>query len=236
MNDREISNVPAFFRVVAAPQSYLNMLYLLLSFPLGTFYFVFLVTGLALGLGLIITWVGIPILAGVIALSYAFVAFERSIAIAMLKVEIGPMRTTRAPSDLWGKFRALLTNPVTWKGIGYLTLKFPLGVASFVVLVTLISLSLALLLAPFYYQLPDVQIGWPGGLEVDTLSEALVASVVGTALGLVSMHALNGLALLWGWLARALLGRMGADAVVGEQAAASERSVVDGRSGANGRT
>ena len=40
-----------FVGVIANPQSYLNIVYLLLAFPLGTFYFVFLVTGLSLGLG-----------------------------------------------------------------------------------------------------------------------------------------------------------------------------------------
>lgn len=223
MSDQETSTVPAFSRVVAEPQSYLNALYLLLSFPLGTFYFVFLVTALALGLGLIITWLGIPILVGAIALSYAFVAFERRMAIAMLSIEIGPMRAAEVPSDLWGKLRALLTNPVTWKGIAYLLIKFPLGVISFVALVSLVALSLALLLAPLYYRLPGVQIGWPGGLEVDTLSEALVAAVFGAALSLVSLHAFNGLALLWAWLAKALLGRTGARdrtrAAEGERAA-----------------
>lgn len=223
MSDQETSTVPSFFRVVAEPQSYLNALYLLLAFPLGIFYFVFLVTALSLGLGLLITWVGIPILVGAIALSYALAAFERSMAIAMLKVEIAPMRTTEAPSGLWAKLRALLTNPVTWKGIGYLLCKFPLGVVSFVVLVTLVALSGALLLAPLYYRMPGVQIGWPGVLEVDTLSEALVAAVFGVALGLVSLHVFNGVAWLWAWLAKAMLGRSRAgdwaDAADGERAA-----------------
>lgn len=56
-----VSKKRGFFGVVAEPRSYLNIVYLLLAFPLGTFYFVFLVTGLSLGFGLIITLVGIPI-------------------------------------------------------------------------------------------------------------------------------------------------------------------------------
>jgi hypothetical protein len=209
VNEQEAPSVPAFLRVVVEPQTYLNALYLLLSFPLGIFYFVFLVTSLSLGLGLVITWFGIPILVGAIALSYAFVAFERSMAIAMLKVEIAPMGTAETPSGLWARLRALLTNPVTWKGIAYLLCKFPLGIISFVVLVTLAALSVALVAAPFYYWVPGVQIGWAGWFEVDTLSEALVAAVFGVALGLASLHAFNGVAWLLGWLAKAMLGRAG---------------------------
>ena len=36
-----------FFGVIAEPQSYINILYLLLAFPLGIAYFVFLVTGIS---------------------------------------------------------------------------------------------------------------------------------------------------------------------------------------------
>ncbi len=51
-----------FFGVIARPQSYINIFYLLLAFPLGIAYFVFLVTGISVGASLIIIWVGIPIL------------------------------------------------------------------------------------------------------------------------------------------------------------------------------
>ena len=44
------------FSVVVRPQTYLNIFYLLLSFPLGIAYFVFLVTGLSVGFGLLIIW------------------------------------------------------------------------------------------------------------------------------------------------------------------------------------
>ena len=49
-----------FFGVIAEPQSYINILYLLLAFPLGIAYFVFLVTGISVGAGLIIIWVVFP--------------------------------------------------------------------------------------------------------------------------------------------------------------------------------
>ena len=61
------------FGVVTNPQSYLNIVYLLLAFPLGTFYFVFLVTGLSLGAGLSITLLGIPLLGLVLEIGRAHV-------------------------------------------------------------------------------------------------------------------------------------------------------------------
>ena len=83
-----ISKKRGFFGVVANSQSYLNIVYLLLAFPLGTFYFVFLITGLSLGFGLIITLLGIPILLLVLGGSVVLCRFERSIANNLLKQDI----------------------------------------------------------------------------------------------------------------------------------------------------
>jgi len=49
-------------------ETYHNLAYLLTRFPLGIAYFTTLVTGLSLGVGLVPVVVGIPILAGVLAL------------------------------------------------------------------------------------------------------------------------------------------------------------------------
>ena len=57
------------FGVVIEGQTYLNILYLLLAFPLGLFYFIFFVVGFSLGLPLIILWVGFLILALVAAVA-----------------------------------------------------------------------------------------------------------------------------------------------------------------------
>ena len=47
-----------FFGVFAEPQSYLNILFLFLGLPLGITYFVFLVAGFSVGVGLVVIWVG----------------------------------------------------------------------------------------------------------------------------------------------------------------------------------
>jgi hypothetical protein len=51
-----------FFGVFANKQSYLNIAYLLLSFPFGIFYFIFLMVGFSLGIGLSILGIGLVIL------------------------------------------------------------------------------------------------------------------------------------------------------------------------------
>jgi hypothetical protein len=208
-----------FFGVAVRGQTYLNALYLFLAFPLGMFYFIFLVTGIALGVGLAILWVGLLLLAVVFAVWYALVVFERQMAIWLLREEIPPItRRDMRELSLWEQFKAALGNPVTWKGLVYLLAKLPLGILSFTVLVTLVSLSASLLATPLYYQWfqPEIDLGsnnlnnllW----TIDTLGEALLASLAGVLVTLVSMHVLNGLAWVSAKFARVMLGNFSAPA------------------------
>ena len=131
-----------FFRVVAEPQAYLNLLYLLAAFPLGLAYFVLLVTGLSSGISLLIVWVGIPILLLMGVITWVLAGFERLMAIHWLKESV-PARATRtaARTDIWTRLKQHVADPVTWKGLLYLLMKLPLGTAAFVVLTTLLALT-----------------------------------------------------------------------------------------------
>ena len=71
----------AFFGVAVRGQSYRNLVYLALSFPLGVAYFTFLVTGLSAGTALIIFWVGIPILLLTLAGWWVMGMLERQLVI-----------------------------------------------------------------------------------------------------------------------------------------------------------
>src|SRR6476659_10025237 len=73
-------------------RTYTNLLYLLLAFPLGLAYFVFLAVGLTTGIGL-------PILALTFAGSWAFAAFERQAAILLLGADVPPMLPPPSPAQ-----------------------------------------------------------------------------------------------------------------------------------------
>ena len=109
-----VSKKRGFFGVVADPQSYRNIAYLLLAFPLGTLYFVFLVTGLSLGFGLIITLIGIPILLLVLSGSWALCRFERQVAITLLNEDIPLSVSHPASGGLWSRVKA---RPAPYKRI-----------------------------------------------------------------------------------------------------------------------
>jgi hypothetical protein len=192
----------AFFGVAVSGRSYRNYLYLALSFPLGLAYFVFLVTGLSVGVGLVIIWVGIPILLLVLVGWWAMCVFERQLAVRLLRVDIPPMSRTRLSGSVWTRLRAHLRNPVTWKGLVYLLVKFPFGVAAFSALVTTVALA-SLVAAPVVYSLADLQIGF---WEIDTLGEASILPIPALLSALVLMHLMNGAAFIWGRFARLMLG------------------------------
>lgn len=202
------------FRVIIDPRSYLNLVYLGAALPLGVFYLIFLVSGISLGISLTIIWVGIPLLV-LVGIGWWWMArFERYLAVSLLQEDIPEMaKPSHQETGLWEHFRSYLENPVTWKSLLYLLLKFPLGLATFVILVIMVSLTLAFLSMPFTYQaMPPFQAGIPIGLglpvwQIDSLRDALLCALIGLVLWPATLHITNGLALLHGKLARFMLSR-----------------------------
>ncbi len=211
------------FDVVVKPQSYVNILYLFLAFPLSIAYFVYLVTGLSLGFGLLIVWAGIPILVLVFMGTWALCQLERALAIGLLHENIPAVRRDDAKErgDIgteslsvverllvrtWRLLKRHLTNRLTWTGMLYLLMKFPVGIASFVIAVILIAFTLAFLGAPTYYWVNDgIDMGiW----QIDSMPETIVLTLLGIPMLFISLHLMNGAAYLSGKLARIMLGRL----------------------------
>jgi hypothetical protein len=197
--------VKGFFGVVAWRQSYLNILYLLLGFPLGLAYFVFYVVGGALGIGLFVILIGIPLLLLLILSAQWLGALERLLAVHVLAVSIPPGHTAWRDDESPGRYvKTALRNRTTWTGLAYLLAKFPLGLASWLMVVVAGAVTLALIGAP----LADV---FGGDVNVwtwhpETMRELLLVSVIGLALVVPLIHLFNGMAWLWGRSTRLMLG------------------------------
>jgi len=195
-----------FFGVVARPQTYLNLLYLLLSFPLGLVYFICLVVGISVGRGTLSIAVGFAILLMTFAGWWLAALFERQMAISMLHVDIPPVSRPAAQGETaWDKVKAYIGDPVAWKSLAYLFGKLPLGIVSFTLVVTGISVTLALLLAPLALQW-GVEYNMVGSWAVDTTSEALALMLLGVVVGPAFLHASNWLAWASGRFAKVMLG------------------------------
>lgn len=186
-----------------------NLVYLLLALPLGILYFVILVTGYALGAGLIITLVGIPILVTMIFVTYLLGDLDRAMTSKLLGVKIAKPEAKPAKDD---SARSILVTQLRslefWKEFIYLLLKMPLGVIAFTVTIVLISLSLGLIAAPFILTyVPEAQMMLWNGFVVDTMQEALVTSVVGLILSVISVLLINGFANALGFISVWALGK-----------------------------
>ncbi len=137
---------------------------------------------------------------------WGLVVFERQLAIWLLHVDIPPMsRETTSGQSAWVRLKSHLSNPVTWKGLAYLFARFPLGILSLVVAIPLIVLTGALVFAPLIYTYPECQMhifSW----QIDTFNEAVICSIMGLGVGLISMHVMNGLAFVSGRFTSLMLG------------------------------
>jgi len=205
----------AFVGVPARTQTYRNLLYLALAFPLGLAYFLVLATGFSLGAGLAITVVGVPILLATLAAARLLANVEAALANRLLGTDVAGASLDTSGGALAVAER-LATEPRTWLDVGYLVGKFAFGVAAFAALTTALSVSVSLLAAPLTYSSAyhvGVHFGTlsvgpfeSGALAVDAFPEAVGVALAGAAVGLVSLHLLNGLARASGVAAEALLG------------------------------
>lgn len=133
--------------------------------------------------------------------------FERELVIRLLRVAIPPMARPTESGGLWARLKAHVRNPVTWKSLLYLFVKFPFGIAAISVLWTTAILA-AFVAAPVIYPWVDWNIGsW----EIDTLGEAFILPVPGLLGALILMHVMNGMAYAWARFARLMLGARTAD-------------------------
>ena len=196
------------FAPLARGITYTRALYLLLGLPLGIFYFVFLVTSLSVGLGLVIIWVGVVILMAAVLIWRGLGAVERGLADALLGETIDPPPSpTTAGTSYAKKARAVIADSYTWRSFAWLLLRFPLGIAGFVLTVVLVSGTFSLLAAPASLfvddWVTDADLGWVQDIPEWTV---WLLPVLGVFAAAVSAHIISGFGRLHGLMARPLLG------------------------------
>ena len=177
-----------------------NLVYLLLNLPLGVLYFTILVAGFSLGIGLSITLIGLPILFAMIFITYLLGDFDRLITAKLLGLQIAkPEARPSNKETITAILASQLKSAEFWKQFGYLLLKMPLGIISFTVAITFVSVSLALIGTPIVLNnVPDAQFMLWNGYQITSIPEALLVSVAGLALGALSVLLVNGLSKLMG--------------------------------------
>jgi hypothetical protein len=225
-------HVRAFFGAPFRLQTYRNLLYLGLALPLGFVYFVVFVVGIALGVGLSIVLVGLPILATMVVIGLLLAAVERRLATALLAREFDT-RSTLPDGSTRDRILSFVTDLRTWTPVVYLPSKFVFGLLTLVVVVVSFSTGVSMFFMPLYYGDPGVYVGlltdrpvelhpalyvgWNkllvgfeavvsfGFWRVRTLGQALAVALAGVGVCLIGLNLTNGLARVAGWFTERLL-------------------------------
>jgi signal transduction histidine kinase len=178
--------------------------YLLLALGLGTTWFLILVVGLASGIGLLVTLLGVPILIGLLFATRPMADLERALVNGLLDERIEGHYRRPAKHGMWSSISARVADPQTWKDTAYLACQLPLGIIWFTLTAIALVVPPALLLAPLWY--------WaaPGGIDVlfwnvDSLLEALVLVPIGALLIVPARYLIDGMGIAHGYWARLLL-------------------------------
>lgn len=188
-------------------QTYKNLLYLLLSLPLGVLYWTALLFGFVFGSILSIVGVGIAILAVTVVGSRYLAGFERWLAAALLTVDLPEPDDLPPSTGIWSTLKGYVGASSTWRGVGFLLLKVWLGFFGFL-LVAFLWNAVELVSAPLRYpyavefgRLNGEPIAW----TITTPADAAIAVPAGVVFGLLLVHAANGFARVSERIATSLL-------------------------------
>jgi len=196
MSSAAVDLAASAFAPVARLRTWKAVAYLLVSFAIGVGEFVFLVTGLAVGFSLSIVIVGIPLLLAVATASRALGAMDRTIANALLGTAIPAPPAHRHAAGPWlQRLRAVMTAPSTWRSLGWLALRFPLSLISFVIPAAMVGVSIALVMEPL-----------AGGLQDAGALPRIEAIAAAVAVAFLTLNVVDAFAAMHRGVARALLG------------------------------
>ncbi|MGW3915841.1 sensor histidine kinase [Streptomyces sp. NPDC005070] len=190
--------------------------YVLLGLPLGILMFTFAVTMVSLGAGLLITFLGVPVLAAALAGCRGLGSLERARARGLLGVEVAepePLRMKKHGAMAW--MGALLKSGTSWRHLLYAVVQFPWSVFSFVVAVNLWVYGWALLTYPLWFWVFPMYGGQDGlqlygdsthSIYLDNPFEITVTALVGLLFTLATPWIVRALTTVDRLMVRGLLG------------------------------
>jgi len=158
-----------------------NFIFLLFTFASGVFYFCFYLGGIALGLALSFTVVGIPLLTNVLRTTQTFVQHERIQTKIYTDISIEPLTTRqRVEGNQWRQAKSELTSGRNWISVYWLMQKFVLGCICLVIGVLIYVGPFLFVFVPLLYPYLELYFF---GIPVD--SELMALQIMG--LGFILM-------------------------------------------------
>ncbi|MFJ2670149.1 sensor histidine kinase [Streptomyces sp. NPDC087525] len=191
--------------------------YLLLSLPISAVLFGYAMATIVLGAGLLITFLGVPVLAVGLAGCRGFGMLERTRARGLLGLDVpDPAPARGAKSGLMSWVGAVLKSGVSWRHLLYAILHFPWALFAFVVSVTFWAVGWGLFSYPLWHGVFAGHLDQSGiaiysdstgeGFFLDSPVEIAATSVVGLVLVLFSPWLIRALTTVDRLLVTGLLG------------------------------
>ncbi|QES49603.1 histidine kinase [Streptomyces venezuelae] len=190
--------------------------YLMLGLPLSVLYFSLAITGISLGAGLLVTFIGLPVLAATLVMCRGFGAFERTRARHLLRLDVAdpePVRTGKDGVLAW--MGAVLKSGSAWRHLLYSLLHFPWAVFAATLALVLWTYGWAFLLYPLWFWVFPV-FTEQSGLQVFQNDDytfhlagfggVTLTCLTGLALTLVTPYVIRALVTVDGLLVTGLLG------------------------------
>ncbi|MGW5774910.1 sensor histidine kinase [Streptomyces sp. NPDC003863] len=208
--------LPAVIRAPFEARTWRAFGYVLIGLPLSVFWFAVSVSFVSLGAGLLITFLGVPVLAGTLAMCRGFGAVERARARGLLGLDVAapePVRGKTGGALSW--MGAMLKSGASWRHLLYALLHMPWAVFSFSVTVALWSWGWCLFTYPLWQWVFPTWVGQDGiqlygdrthAFYLDAPFELAVTSLIGFVFVLVGPWVLRGLVSVDRFLVSGLLG------------------------------
>ncbi|MCX4747453.1 sensor domain-containing protein [Kitasatospora sp. NBC_01287] len=162
--DRALSDgATRFWRAPFARETYREAGYVLTSPFLAAAGFTWTVVLFALGTGTLVTALGLPVLALMLAGARGLGAVERGRVARLLGArQAAPAPVRPARPGGWGRLAAQLTDQAGWRAAAYQVLMFPWHILSFCLTVTFWASGAAMAALPAYNWVFPHYVGWPG--------------------------------------------------------------------------
>jgi uncharacterized membrane protein len=198
-----------FFGVVAEPRTYAALFYMVLALATGIFYFTWVVAGVSMSAGFAVLIIGVPF----VILYFGSVRVLSLVEGRIVEVMLGERMPRRPLYGARGKpwlqrIGDMFLDPRTWSTQLYFLLMLPLGIAYFTMVVTGLTVSAALIAAPFL-----ALFGHPDAITLDGIGVSFqeapllwpIAFLVGVLLLFACLHLVRLIGSWHGLLAKHLL-------------------------------
>ena len=154
---------PGFWRAPFSRLYFGEIGFALSGLPVAIAGFVFAVVLFSLGIGTLVTVIGLPVLAALLVGARGFGALQRARARSLLALDVeAPEPVRPARKGFWAGTTARLTDLTGWKAVLYQVLMFPWAILTFVLSLTFLVTGWVVAAYPLYHWVFARWTPWPG--------------------------------------------------------------------------